>query len=45
MVREAARAGAHYVQTPEMTNIVERNRASLEKAILPRTQRSAVRVF
>jgi len=35
MVRKAARAGAHYVQTPEMTNIVDRNRASLAASILP----------
>jgi predicted amidohydrolase len=33
MVREAVRAGADYVQTPEMTNIVERNRAKLAAAI------------
>jgi len=35
MVREATRAGAHYVQTPEMTNIVDRNRASLAATIRP----------
>lgn len=35
MVREAARAGADYVQTPEMTNIVDRNRASLAASIRP----------
>ena len=45
MVREAARAGAHYVQTPEMTNIVERNRASLENAIQPERTDAAVRRF
>ena len=45
LVREAARAGAHYVQTPEMTNIVERNRASLEKAIQPERTDPAVRSF
>lgn len=28
-LREAAAAGAHYVQTPEMTSLVERERASL----------------
>jgi predicted amidohydrolase len=28
-VREAASRGAHFVQTPEMTSLVERNRASL----------------
>jgi predicted amidohydrolase len=29
LVREAAGAGAHYVQTPEMTSLVERSKASL----------------
>ncbi|MDB5648060.1 carbon-nitrogen hydrolase family protein [Methylobacterium sp.] len=29
LVREAADAGAHYVQTPEMTSLVERSKASL----------------
>ena len=33
LIREAAGAGADYVQTPEMTNIVERNRASLAERI------------
>ena len=33
LVREAAASGAQYVQTPEMTNIVERNRSSLEACI------------
>ena len=28
-VREAAKAGAHYVQTPEMTSLVERSRSRL----------------
>ncbi|WP_375407859.1 carbon-nitrogen hydrolase family protein [uncultured Methylobacterium sp.] len=28
-IRDAAAAGAHYVQTPEMTSLVERDRASL----------------
>ena len=28
-IREAASRGAHFVQTPEMTSLVERNRASL----------------
>ncbi|HEX8418200.1 MAG TPA: carbon-nitrogen hydrolase family protein [Methylobacterium sp.] len=28
-IREAAAAGAHYVQTPEMTSLVERSRTSL----------------
>ena len=29
LVRAAADAGAHYVQTPEMTSLVERSKASL----------------
>ncbi|WP_334174411.1 carbon-nitrogen hydrolase family protein [Pseudoxanthobacter sp.] len=29
LIRAAAAAGAHYVQTPEMTNILERSRAAL----------------
>ena len=33
LIRAAAAAGAHYVQTPEMTTIVERDRAALEAAI------------
>ena len=45
MVREAAAAGAGYVQTPEMTNIVERNRAALAAAILPERTDPAVRRF
>lgn len=28
-LREAAQAGAHYIQTPEMTSLLERNRARL----------------
>jgi predicted amidohydrolase len=35
LVREAASGGAEYVQTPEMTNIVERRRSSLEEKIAP----------
>jgi len=45
MVREAARAGARYVQTPEMTNIVQRNRTSLEAAIAPENSDLAVKRF
>lgn len=29
LVREAAQAGAHYIQTPEMTSLVERDKARL----------------
>ncbi|MHA1190193.1 MAG: nitrilase-related carbon-nitrogen hydrolase, partial [Alphaproteobacteria bacterium] len=35
LVREAASAGASYVQTPEMTNIVQRKRSELAAAISP----------
>jgi predicted amidohydrolase len=45
LVREAARAGARYVQTPEMTNIVDRNRAALAAAIRPERSDPAVRKF
>jgi predicted amidohydrolase len=34
-VREAARAGAHYVQTPEMTSLVERSRTALFEKVGP----------
>jgi predicted amidohydrolase len=45
LVREAARDGAEYVQTPEMTNIVERNRASLGAAIRSEQDDPAARRF
>src|SRR5689334_4570156 len=45
MIREAARAGARYIQTPEMTNIVDRNRPSLEAAIQPERKDPAVARF
>jgi carbon-nitrogen hydrolase len=35
LIREAARGGAQYVQTPEMTNIMELERARLLAAIQP----------
>jgi predicted amidohydrolase len=35
MVREAASRGAHFVQTPEMTSLVERSRASLFEKVGP----------
>jgi predicted amidohydrolase len=34
-VREAASRGAHFVQTPEMTSLVERSRASLFEKVRP----------
>ncbi len=45
LVREAAHAGADYVQTPEMTNIIERNRASLAAAIRPERTDPSVKRF
>jgi predicted amidohydrolase len=45
LVREAVSAGADYVQTPEMTNIVERNRASLGAAIRSEQEDTAVKRF
>jgi len=35
LVREAAAQGAHYVQTPEMTSLVERSRAALFDKVGP----------
>jgi deaminated glutathione amidase len=35
LVREAAAAGAHYVQTPEMTSLVERSRADMFEKVGP----------
>ena len=45
LVREAVRLGADYVQTPEMTNIVERKRELLAAAIQPEKDDPAVRRF
>lgn len=45
LIRDAARAGAHYVQTPEMTNIVERSRPALSERIAPEDQDPAVARF
>ena len=45
LVREAVRRGAEYVQTPEMTNIVERRREALEASIRPESGDPAVACF
>ena len=45
LVREAAAAGALYVQTPEMTNIVQRDRAALQAAISAETSDPAISAF
>lgn len=45
LIRQAAAEGAHYVQTPEMTTIVEQNRKALEAAIQPQSNSSSVIEF
>lgn len=45
LIRQAAAAGAHYVQTPEMTTIVDQNRKALEAAIEPQSNNSSVAEF
>jgi deaminated glutathione amidase len=45
LVREAAAAGAQYVQTPEMTNIVQRDRAALTAALAREADDPAVARF
>ena len=45
LVREAVRRGADYVQTPEMTNIVQRERAALAASIGPERSDPAVARF
>ncbi|MGQ7794288.1 carbon-nitrogen hydrolase family protein [Faunimonas sp. B44] len=45
LVRSAAELGADYVQTPEMTNIVQRDRALLEAAIREEKDDPAVAAF
>ena len=45
LVREAVRRGADYVQTPEMTNIVQRDRAALAASIAAEQSDPAVARF
>ena len=45
LVRKAVSHGAEYVQTPEMTNIVERKREALAAAIKPEREDPAVERF
>jgi predicted amidohydrolase len=45
LVRKAAALGADYVQTPEMTNIIQRSRSALGAAISPESSDPAVRHF
>jgi predicted amidohydrolase len=45
LIREAARAGARYVQTPEMTDIIERDRLVALKTIAPEETHPGVARF
>ncbi len=45
MIREAAGAGAQYVQTPEMTNIMELSREKLFAAVTPEEQDICLAAF
>ncbi len=45
MIREAAKAGATYIQTPEMTNIMEAKREALFAAIAPEESDVALSAF
>ena len=45
LIREAASAGARYVLTPEMTDIIERDRAALMAAISPEESDPALARF
>jgi predicted amidohydrolase len=45
LIREAARAGAHYVQTPEVTTLVESERGRLFAAVRPEQGNPALARF
>lgn len=45
LIRAAAAKGAHYIQTPEMTTIVQRKRSALEAAIEPAKDNSSIMAF
>jgi predicted amidohydrolase len=45
LVRAAAKEGATYIQTPEMTNIVDRDRANLAARIRPEASDPSVAAF
>ncbi len=45
LVRAAAKEGATYIQTPEMTNIVDRDRANLVARIRPESSDPSVAAF
>ena len=45
LVGRAARDGAHYVQTPEMTNILERDKKTLMASLRPESDSPALKAF
>lgn len=45
LIREAARSGAHYVQTPEMTNILQPERPKFFEAIRSEDQDTSIPLF
>src|SRR6516162_6818082 len=45
LIREAARQGAHYVQTPEITTLMEMDRARLFAAVRPEEGNAAIAQF
>ncbi|MXN65187.1 carbon-nitrogen hydrolase family protein [Stappia sp. GBMRC 2046] len=45
IIREAARSGANYIQTPEMTHLLEASKASLMEKIRPEEEDLGVRSF
>ncbi|MBL4647087.1 MAG: carbon-nitrogen hydrolase family protein [Rhizobiales bacterium] len=45
LVRDAAKQGASYIQTPEMTTILHQNRKALMQAISPQDNNSAISAF
>ena len=45
LIREAARQGAHYVQTPEITTLMEMDRARLFAAVRPQEGNAAIAQF
>jgi len=45
LIREAKNSGADYIQTPEMTNILERSRADMFAAIAPEEQDKSLAAF
>lgn len=45
LIREAAKAGAHYVQTPEITTLMETDRAKLMVAVRPEEGNPALAHF